>query len=66
MSDTDSLAELYARDPLELSDQDIEKIIERNRAARAAYQAGSKSAGNPKKLAVKKPQIELDLGDIDL
>ena len=41
------LAELFATNPLKLSDQDINRIIEKLRSQRKAFVAGNKSAGKP-------------------
>ena len=55
------LAELMSRDPLGLSDQDLDAIIFRLRQARSQYKLGSKSAGNPKKTTkTKTSQIDLE------
>lgn len=52
---SDTLSELMARDPLQLADQDIVKIVEALRAQRAAWQiaeaAGKKSAPKAKTAA---------------
>lgn len=45
------LSELYARNPLKLSDQDIDEIIAENRKYLAQYNAGDKK---PAKTAAKK------------
>lgn len=70
------IAELFARDPLDLTDQDLDTIIAKLRASRAAFNAGEKSAGSMKPKATKKAldpnkpipakvtQISLD--DLDL
>ncbi len=51
----DTITELFARarDPMELTEQDIEKIIEYNRAQRMAFQA----TGRGQKPAV--PEVDL-------
>lgn len=55
------LAELMSRDPLGLSDQDLDQIILRLRQARASYKLGAKSAGNPKNTTKPKAKtIDLD------
>ena len=65
---TNTLAELFTKDPLQMTDQDLDRIIEYNRQTRAAYLAGQKSAGNPKKIKSEKKSapVQLDLGDLDL
>lgn len=59
------ISELFARDPLQLTDQDLDVIIKVQREARAQYLAGgrgSKSAGSKAKTAPgPKPTLE-DLG----
>lgn len=47
------IAELFARDPLDLTDQDLDAIIAKLRASRAAFNEGAKGAGNMKKMAPK-------------
>jgi hypothetical protein len=42
------IAELFARDPLKLSDQDLLSIVERFRAARGQFNLGNKMAGTTK------------------
>lgn len=48
------IAELFSRDPLDLTDQDLDQIIAKLRASRAAFNSGEKGAGNMKKIAPKK------------
>lgn len=45
-----TIAELYARDPMEHSRQDVERIIAQCREDRARYNAGGKTL-RPKKAA---------------
>lgn len=52
------LAELFNRDPLSLSTQDIDKIIEGFRAARANFNLTGKGA--PKATKEKVDKINLD------
>lgn len=48
MHEETSIAELMARDPLKLSDQDIDKIIAELRQARSRFVlAGDKKIGTP-------------------
>lgn len=43
----ETVAELMARDPLKLSDQDLTKIIDNLRAKRVRFVVGDRSAGKP-------------------
>jgi hypothetical protein len=61
------LSELFDRDPLSLSDQDVAKIIARMREAQAQYELGAKApvAERPKKLkaaSTKTLDLLKDLG----
>jgi hypothetical protein len=42
------LAELFARDPLNLTDDDIRSIVEEMRKSRHAFNAGNAKAGSTK------------------
>ena len=68
--DETAVAELFSRDPLALSEQDLDRIIERLRSQRARYVQGNVSAGKPaskKTAAEKKGEAALKtVGDIDL
>jgi hypothetical protein len=55
------LAELFARDPLTLTDPDISKIIEEMRKSRHAFNLGNMMAGSTKPKTEKQKQI-IDLG----
>lgn len=59
------LAELMQRDPIKVSDQDLDAIILRLRQARAQYNLGAKGAGNPKK-TTKTKAATIDLGALGL
>lgn len=59
------LAELMQRDPVKVSDQDLDVIILRLRQARAQYNLGAKGAGNPKK-TTKAKATTIDLGALGL
>lgn len=63
------ISELFARDPLQLGQQDIDAIIARMRAARHQFNLGNPSAGkmkpNPKVDALNDKAKQLGL-DIDL
>jgi hypothetical protein len=51
------LAELFARDPLSLTDPDIRSIIEEMRKSRHAFNAGNAKAGSTKPKSEKQKQI---------
>lgn len=51
------LAELFARDPLELSDDNIRSIIEEMRKSRHAFNAGNAKAGSTKPKTEKQKAI---------
>lgn len=51
------LAELFSRDPLGLSTDDIRSIIEEMRKSRHAFNAGNAKAGSTKPLTEKAKQI---------
>jgi hypothetical protein len=54
----DTIAELFARDPLKYQEGDIEAIIEAQREARRLY----KQSGKP----VSSTKRDVDLGDLGL
>ena len=62
------IAELFARDPLELSDQDLDAIVARIREQRSQFNLGNAMAGSMKAKPVKKEiadlSSKLDLGNI--
>ena len=51
------LAELFARDPLQLSKQDIRSIVEEMRKSRHAFNAGNAKAGTTKPKTEKQKTI---------
>jgi hypothetical protein len=51
------LAELFARDPLELTDDNIKSIIEEMRKSRHAFNAGNAKAGSTKPQTEKQKAI---------
>lgn len=51
------LAELFARDPLQLTKADITSIIEEMRKSRHAFNAGNAKAGSTKPKTEKQKQI---------
>lgn len=52
------LAELFARDPLNLTKEDIRSIIEEMRKSRHAFNAGNAKAGSTKPLTEKQKQVK--------
>lgn len=54
-----SLAELFARDPREQSDEEVEEIIRQLRESRAKFILGDKTAGSL--TAQQKSLVRLDL-----
>jgi hypothetical protein len=58
------LSELFERDPLKLTDQDIDKIVARMREAQAQYELGVKTpvAPRPKAKSTKTQDILKSLG----
>jgi hypothetical protein len=58
------LSELFSRDPLELSDQDIDAIIIALRESRVKFMNGDKKAGSVK--AEKAPPKPIDISDLGL
>lgn len=70
-----TIAELFATNPLQLSDQDINKIIAKQRANRVSFVAGNKSAGKPTNKITKTDTLQakatslvpdLDLDDLGI
>jgi len=63
------IAELFARDPLELSAQDLDAIIARLREQRGQFNLGNARAGSMKPKTEKQKQAlslsdKLDLGNL--
>jgi len=59
---SDTISELFARDPLSLTKEDLDAIIRYYRDKRAQFALnGDKTAGNPKRLKEKPATLE-DLG----
>lgn len=55
------LTELFNRDPLELTDPDIDAIIEKLRSMRHAFNAGAATAAKPKAPAKSTLLPDLDI-----
>lgn len=73
MSDTTAsqdIAELFARDPLDLSKQDLAAIVEKLRGQRVRFAAGFTSAGTPASKVTKATKDQAAAtkitGEIDL
>lgn len=62
------LSELFARDPLSLSDQDIDTIVKRMREARAQFELGLKApvGERPKAKKSTKELMTASLKDLGL
>lgn len=63
------IAELFARDPLELSDIDIGRLVDKFREMRGQYALGNAMAGSTKAKTPKQKQVvdlatKLDLKDL--
>lgn len=55
------LSELFARDPLKMTDQDITDIVKRQRESQAQYELGVKQAGAASKAPKPKSDKTLAL-----
>lgn len=72
MTDTPAetdIAELFARDPLELSDLDIGRLVDKFREMRGQYSMGNAMAGSTKPKTAKQKTVQdlsakLDLGNL--
>lgn len=60
------IAELFSRDPLELSTQDIDQIIARLRTQRSQFNLGNAMAGNMKPKTEKQKVIASLADKLDL
>lgn len=60
------IAELFARDPLQLTQEDIESICHHYREARQKNLLGDKKAGKTPEAKVKKAPVNLDLNDLEI
>lgn len=69
MPEQTDIAQLFARDPLGLSDRDLDAIIDRLRASRKNFLKGDKTAGSMKpksKAAKEREELKAVLGSVDL
>lgn len=62
------LQEFFSRDPLSLTDQDIDKLITEFRARRHLFNSGHKTAGSTKPKTEKQKEVHslADKLDLDL
>jgi GTP cyclohydrolase III len=60
------IAELFARDPQEMSDKDIDKIVEHMRAKRAQFKAGVTPSRTKVSAEAQAAAAKLDLKDLGL
>ena len=65
------IAALFALDPLQLTDENIDEIIRQFRNNRHAFNAGNRSAGSTKPKTAKQKAVEdlsakIDLGSLGL
>lgn len=56
-----SLDEIFSKDPVNLNDDDIEKVVAELRAQAARFEAAEKTGANKR---VKKAQVTLSLDDL--
>jgi hypothetical protein len=63
---TTDIAELFARNPLELTKDDISTIITEMRKSRHAFNAGNMKAGSTKPLSEKQQQIASLASKLDI
>jgi len=64
------IATLFARDPLQMSDEDFSLIVQKFRENRSSFNSApaiaTKKPSTPKVTAEKKAILDLDIGDIDV
>lgn len=63
------IAELFARDPMQLSEQDLDQIIRAFREMRGQFNLGAKAAGSTKpktEKQIKENAFVKSLGELDL
>lgn len=58
------IAELFVRDPLKLSEQDIDAVIKYYREKQAQFELGDKTAGSTKKMKAEKPEVKKSALDL--
>lgn len=58
------IATLFARDPLDLSKQDIEAIVKFYREKRAQFNLGDKTAGSTKKMKAENPKVKANAEEL--
>lgn len=63
------IAELFSRDPLDLGDQDIGRLVDKFREMRGQYSLGNAMAGSTKPKTAKQKQTldlaaKLDIGNL--
>lgn len=66
MTEQTDIAELFARDPLSLSDQDIDRLVEKFREMRGQYVLGNAMAGSTKPKTAKQKTVEDLASKLDL
>lgn len=60
------LTELFARDPLQLTQEDISTIVAEMRKSRQAFNLGNVKAGNTKPKSAKQKQVSDLLGNLNI
>lgn len=60
------ISELFSRDPLTLTDADIDKIVEDFRSRRHLFNAGHKAAGSTKPKTQKQKDVQSLADELDL
>lgn len=66
-SPTDNLDELFSKDPLELTNDEVETIVKVLRSKRLLWAVQEKEKQDkPKKAKPAKPQGTLDLGELEI
>jgi len=62
----DDITTLFERNPLSLTKEDISKMIEHYREARARFLIGDKKAGKTPAAKPEKKPVNINLSDLDL
>ena len=60
------ISELFARDPEQLTDQDLDEIVKHLQSLRQQFVLGAKTAGNLNKKKPKEKVKNIDLGELGL